>query len=64
MWPVGLVGSYGFSSPLINSNGTVEGFVDGWIGNRKFPVDMASFAINVQLLIEVRAKLKLIWFVS
>ncbi|XP_025405622.1 galactosylgalactosylxylosylprotein 3-beta-glucuronosyltransferase S-like [Sipha flava] len=49
MFPVGLIGEYGVSSPIIN-NGKVIGFFDSWPAKRKFPVDMAGFAINVQLL--------------
>lgn len=54
MWPVGLIGMYGVSSPIIDPvRGTVKGFFDGWIGGRRFPVDMAGFAISVQLLFKV-----------
>ncbi|XP_001947737.1 galactosylgalactosylxylosylprotein 3-beta-glucuronosyltransferase S [Acyrthosiphon pisum] len=49
MFPVGLVGEYGVSSPIIDK-GKVVGFFDSWPAKRKFPVDMAGFAINVQLL--------------
>jgi hypothetical protein len=41
MWPVGLITKYGVSSPIVR-NGTISGFYDGWIGGRKFPVDMAG----------------------
>lgn len=41
MFPVGLIGRYGVSSPIIK-NGTLAGYYDGWIGGRKFPVDMAG----------------------
>lgn len=41
MFPVGLIGRYGVSSPIVK-NGTLSGFYDGWIGGRKFPVDMAG----------------------
>jgi hypothetical protein len=50
-WPLGLIGIYGVSSPVVDpSTGYVKAFFDGWIGDRIYPVDMASFAINVQLL--------------
>lgn len=52
MWPVGLVTDFGVSSPIVQ-NGKVVGFYDGWSGLRKFPVDMAGFAINVQLFLDV-----------
>lgn len=48
MWPVGLVTKFGLSSPIVR-NGTISGFYDGWIGGRKYPVDMAGFAVYVQL---------------
>lgn len=50
MWPVGLISKYGVSSPIVR-NGTISGFYDGWIGGRKFPVDMAGFAVNVNFLL-------------
>uniref|UniRef100_A0A336MAY7 Galactosylgalactosylxylosylprotein 3-beta-glucuronosyltransferase n=2 Tax=Culicoides sonorensis TaxID=179676 RepID=A0A336MAY7_CULSO len=50
MWPVGLVGKYGVSSPIVK-NGTIIGFYDGWVGGRKFPVDMAGFAVNVKFFL-------------
>jgi len=52
MWPVGLVTSLGLSSPVVNKDGVVVDFYDGWIANRKFPVDMAGFAVSVQLLLD------------
>lgn len=53
MWPVGLVTQTGVSSPLVK-NGKVVGFYDGWIGGRKFPVDMAGFAVNISFLKSVK----------
>lgn len=53
MWPVGLITSTGVSSPIVK-NGKVTGFYDGWIANRKFPVDMAGFGFSVDLLMKVR----------
>lgn len=50
MFPVGLISKYGVSSPIVR-NGTISGFYDGWIGGRKFPVDMAGFAVNVNFLL-------------
>jgi beta-1,3-glucuronyltransferase len=52
MWPVGLCTDFGVSSPIVQ-NGKVVGFYDGWSGLRKFPVDMAGFAINLQLFLNV-----------
>lgn len=52
MWPVGLVTKVGLSSPVVNDKGVVVDFFDGWMANRKFPVDMAGFAVSVQLILE------------
>ena len=51
-FPVGLVTQTGLSTPLVR-DGAVVGFYDGWIGGRTFPMDMAGFAVSVQLLLEV-----------
>ncbi|XP_076261203.1 glucuronyltransferase P isoform X2 [Rhynchophorus ferrugineus] len=50
LFPVGLITKAGVSSPIIQ-NGTFRGFYDGWIGGRKFAVDMAGFAVSVQFLL-------------
>jgi len=55
MWPVGLVTKLGLSSPIVK-NGKFDGFYDGWIAGRKFPVDMAEFAVNVKFLLQVSAR--------
>lgn len=52
MWPVGLVTKAGLSSPVVR-NGKFAGFYDGWVAGRKFPVDMAEFAVNVKFLLQV-----------
>ncbi|XP_030080450.1 galactosylgalactosylxylosylprotein 3-beta-glucuronosyltransferase P isoform X2 [Drosophila hydei] len=51
MWPVGLVTKTGVSSPIIRG-GKLDGYYDGWIGGRKYPVDMAGFAVSVKFLLE------------
>ncbi|XP_078047417.1 glucuronyltransferase P [Augochlora pura] len=51
MFPVGLCTKFGLSSPIIR-NGKFIGFYDGWIAGRKFPVDMAGFAVNVKFLLQ------------
>ncbi|EEB10296.1 glucuronyltransferase-S, putative [Pediculus humanus corporis] len=51
MFPVGLCTKFGVSSPVVK-NGTFAGFYDGWLGGRKFPVDMAGFAINLDFLLK------------
>lgn len=50
MWPVGLITKLGVSSPVVK-NGRIDGFYDGWIAGRTFPVDMAGFAISVEFLL-------------
>jgi len=52
MWPVGLLTKFGLSTPVVK-NGKFSGFYDGWMAGRKFPVDMAEFAINVKFLLQV-----------
>ena len=53
MWPVGLLTSFGISTPIVK-NGAVKGFYDGFISNRKYPVDFAGFAVSVERLLKVR----------
>ena len=49
MFPVGFIGNQGVSSPIVKE-GKVIGFSDAWFAQRKFPVDMAGFAINLNFL--------------
>ncbi|XP_042230926.1 galactosylgalactosylxylosylprotein 3-beta-glucuronosyltransferase P-like isoform X1 [Homarus americanus] len=56
MFPVGLVTRLGVSSPIV-SGGKIIGFYDGWIAGRKFPVDMAGFAVNVKFYLKKNAPL-------
>lgn len=49
MFPVGLCTKFGLSSPILK-NGKFAGFYDGWMAGRKFPVDMAGFAVRVEFL--------------
>jgi beta-1,3-glucuronyltransferase len=52
VWPVGLIVKTGVSSPVINSStGLVQGFHDPYIARRKFAVDMAGFAADLQLFL-------------
>lgn len=53
MFPVGLCTKFGLSSPIVQ-NGAFHGFYDGWMGGRKFPVDMAGFAVSISFLKQVR----------
>lgn len=50
MWPVGLIDKFGVSSPIVK-NGTIVDFYDYWRGGRKFPVDMAGFAVNIKFFL-------------
>ncbi|RZC38449.1 galactosylgalactosylxylosylprotein 3-beta-glucuronosyltransferase P [Asbolus verrucosus] len=50
MFPVGLITKLGVSSPIVK-NGVFSGFYDGWMAGRKFPVDMAGFAVSVKFLL-------------
>ncbi|KAG0725565.1 Galactosylgalactosylxylosylprotein 3-beta-glucuronosyltransferase P [Chionoecetes opilio] len=52
MFPVGLVTNLGVSTPIVRA-GKVVGFYDGWIARRKFPVDMAGFAVSVAFLLSL-----------
>ncbi|KAF0302717.1 Galactosylgalactosylxylosylprotein 3-beta-glucuronosyltransferase P [Amphibalanus amphitrite] len=49
VFPVGLVTELGVSSPVV-VGGQVTDFYDGWHGGRRFPIDMAGFAVSVTLL--------------
>ncbi|XP_063612584.1 galactosylgalactosylxylosylprotein 3-beta-glucuronosyltransferase P-like, partial [Penaeus indicus] len=52
MWPVGLMGSSGMSTPIIKK-GKFVGWYDAFTDRRKFPVDMAGFAVSVELIQQV-----------
>ncbi|KAM7315171.1 hypothetical protein ISCGN_004954 [Ixodes scapularis] len=49
--PVGLVGRFGVSSPVVVA-GRVVGFHDSFDSGRTFPVDMAGFAVNLRLVLD------------
>ncbi|XP_053673239.1 galactosylgalactosylxylosylprotein 3-beta-glucuronosyltransferase S [Anopheles nili] len=49
MFPVGLIGDYAVSTPIVR-NGRVVGFFDSWPAKRKWPVDMAGFAVSLEYL--------------
>ncbi|XP_076290912.1 galactosylgalactosylxylosylprotein 3-beta-glucuronosyltransferase P-like isoform X2 [Lasioglossum baleicum] len=51
MFPVGLTTSFGLISPVLR-DGKFAGFYDGWVAGRKFPMDMAGFAVNVEFLLQ------------
>lgn len=50
IWPVGLVGGLMVEKPMLEDN-VVVGFNSQWRPERPFPVDMAGFAISVDLLL-------------
>ena len=39
-------------------NGTVVGLHSGWSAGRKFPIDMAAFAINLKVLLKDKPKVE------
>lgn len=49
MFPVGLIGDYAVSTPVVK-HGKVDGFFDSWPAKRKWPVDMAGFAVNLEYM--------------
>lgn len=56
VWPVGMIAKVGVSSPILDLNkGSVIGFHDPFMTRRKFAVDMAGFAVDLQLFLS-RAK--------
>ena len=56
MLPVGFIGPQGLSGPIVR-DGKVIGFSDSWFESRKFPVDMAGFAVTTELLKMHRPKM-------
>ncbi len=51
LFPVGLLEERGVSGPIINGNNSrVIGFTDPWFHDRVFPIDMAGFAVTVELI--------------
>lgn len=50
VWPVGLVGGLKVEKPIVDSSGKVTGFNSMWAPERPFPIDMAGFAINLDLV--------------
>ena len=56
MLPVAFIGDDAFTSPVVDK-GKVIGFSDPWFEKRKFPVDMAGFAVNIELLKMHRPKM-------
>ncbi|GJQ81492.1 GlcAT-I [Trypoxylus dichotomus] len=52
VWPVGLVGGFNAEAPDVDpKTGKVIGYKSGWEPNRPFAIDMAGFAINLDLIL-------------
>ncbi|RZB66648.1 galactosylgalactosylxylosylprotein 3-beta-glucuronosyltransferase I, partial [Asbolus verrucosus] len=52
VWPVGLVGGLNAETPILDGKtGKVKGYKSGWMPNRPFAIDMAGFAINLDLIL-------------
>ncbi|EDW75458.1 uncharacterized protein Dwil_GK23869 [Drosophila willistoni] len=49
MFPVGLIADYAVSGPVVRQ-GKVVAFLDSWIAGRRWPVDMAGFAVNLNYM--------------
>ncbi|XP_059422176.1 galactosylgalactosylxylosylprotein 3-beta-glucuronosyltransferase 2 [Carassius carassius] len=50
VWPVGLVGGRRYERPLVEK-GKVVGWYTGWKADRPFAIDMAGFAVNLQVIL-------------
>ncbi|KAK9688133.1 Glycosyltransferase family 43 [Popillia japonica] len=51
VWPVGLVGGLNAEAPVVDTTGKVSGYKSGWKPDRPFAIDMAGFAINLDLIL-------------
>ena len=54
-WPVAFTGGLRYQGPKV-VNGRVVGFHTNWRPERKFCLDMAGFAVNIDVLIHDKAK--------
>ncbi|XP_077438871.1 galactosylgalactosylxylosylprotein 3-beta-glucuronosyltransferase 2 [Vanacampus margaritifer] len=50
VWPVGFAGGRAYERPLV-SGGRVVGWYSGWRPDRTFAIDMAGFAVNLQVIL-------------
>uniref|UniRef100_A0A803T8I6 Galactosylgalactosylxylosylprotein 3-beta-glucuronosyltransferase n=2 Tax=Anolis carolinensis TaxID=28377 RepID=A0A803T8I6_ANOCA len=50
VWPVGLVGGRRYERPIVEK-GKVVGWYTGWRAGRPFAIDMAGFAVNLQVIL-------------
>ncbi|XP_023177576.2 galactosylgalactosylxylosylprotein 3-beta-glucuronosyltransferase S isoform X2 [Drosophila hydei] len=49
MFPVGLIAEYAISGPVVR-DGKVVAFLDSWVAGRRWPVDMAGFAVSLSYM--------------
>ncbi|TDG46761.1 hypothetical protein AWZ03_006808 [Drosophila navojoa] len=49
MFPVGLIAEYAISGPVVRE-GKVVAFLDSWVAGRRWPVDMAGFAVSLSYM--------------
>lgn len=55
VWPVGLVGGLNAETPIVDrTTGKVTGYRSGWLPNRPFAIDMAGFAISLDLILSIK----------
>ncbi|KAF7246916.1 Galactosylgalactosylxylosylprotein 3-beta-glucuronosyltransferase 2 [Varanus komodoensis] len=50
VWPVGLVGGRRYERPIVEK-GKVVGWYTGWRAGRPFAIDMAGFAVSLQVIL-------------
>ncbi|KAE8603225.1 hypothetical protein XENTR_v10014260 [Xenopus tropicalis] len=50
VWPVGLVGGRRYERPVVE-NGKVVSWYTGWRADRPFAIDMAGFAVSLQVIL-------------
>ncbi|CAB3405277.1 unnamed protein product [Caenorhabditis bovis] len=50
VWPVGIVGGLLVETPILAGNGSIVGFNAVWKPERPFPIDMAAFAVSLELV--------------
>nr|XP_009912334.1 PREDICTED: galactosylgalactosylxylosylprotein 3-beta-glucuronosyltransferase 2-like [Haliaeetus albicilla] len=51
VWPVGLVGGRRYERPVVENDGKVVGWYTGWRADRPFAIDMAGFAVSLQVIL-------------
>ncbi|XP_003745152.1 galactosylgalactosylxylosylprotein 3-beta-glucuronosyltransferase sqv-8-like [Galendromus occidentalis] len=56
MFPVGCISGTGVSTPIVHRNGSLLGFHDNFYKERIYPIDMAGFAVNTDLILNSTAE--------